>query len=126
MENFFFRDFSSSSGPAPNHHVIYPPHAGPQQVPPPTPSSTNMGVNPSTSVKGGSGGKKSSPQFRWRRRKRRSKAQYPEMSRYLLPIDDGEEVRTVWGKKLRFTHWNFFFFFSKKKFLFLFSYRFNI
>jgi hypothetical protein len=41
--------------------------------------------------------KKSSPQFRWRRRKRRSKAQYPEMSRYLLPIDDGEEVQHLVG-----------------------------
>ena len=65
----------------PNHHVIYPPPS----VPPPPPSSTII-----TPTKGG---KKSSPQFRWRRRKRRSKAQYPEMSRYLLPIDDGEEVQ---------------------------------
>ncbi len=49
-----------------------------------------------------SGGKKSSPQFRWRRRKRRSKAQYPEMSRYLLPIDDGEEVQHL-GRTLECT-----------------------
>lgn len=40
-----------------------------------------------------SSAKKTSPQFRWRRRKRRSKAQYPEMSKYLMPIDDGEEVQ---------------------------------
>lgn len=46
--------------------------------------------------------KKSSPQFRWRRRKRRSKAQYPEMSRYLLPIDDGEEVQHL-GRTLECT-----------------------
>ena len=38
------------------------------------------------------GGSKSS-QFRWRRRKRRSKAQYPEMGRYLLPIDQGDEIQ---------------------------------
>ena len=49
-----------------------------------------------------SSGKKSSPQFRWRRRKRRSKAQYPEMSRFLVPIDDGEEVQHL-GRTLECT-----------------------
>ncbi|CAB4057629.1 unnamed protein product [Lepeophtheirus salmonis] len=42
------------------------------------------------------------PQFRWRRRKRRSKAQYPEMSQYLLPIDSGDEVQHL-GRTLECT-----------------------
>ena len=97
------------------HHVIYSPNGGPPQPPPPssalasasvastgsasnsgTPSGSSMGSGATTSTSSvgttKSSSKKSTPQFRWRRRKRRSKAQYPEMSRYLLPIDDGEEV----------------------------------
>ena len=45
---------------------------------------------------------KSSPQFRWRRRKRRSKAQYPEMSQYLVPIDEGDEIQHL-GRTLECT-----------------------
>ncbi|XP_059085492.1 uncharacterized protein LOC131882381 [Tigriopus californicus] len=56
-------------------------------------SSSSSSVNTNIEKKLNREAKKSSPQFRWRRRKRRSKAQYPEMSRYLLPIDEGEEVQ---------------------------------
>ena len=45
---------------------------------------------------------KSSQQFRWRRRKRRSKAQYPEMSQYLVPIDEGDEIQHL-GRTLECT-----------------------
>lgn len=69
----------------------------PQQPPP----STGSAASTTASTKLQSS-KKSSPQFRWRRRKRRSKAQYPEMSRYLLPIDDGEEVQHL-GRTLECT-----------------------
>ena len=46
--------------------------------------------------------KSSSAQFRWRRRKRRSKAQYPEMSQYLVPIDEGDEIQHL-GRTLECT-----------------------
>ena len=105
----FFPSFFCSSGPPngghPNHHVIYsppsqpPPPPGPPPGPPP--QSSTMITSSVVQVKV-AGGKKSSPQFRWRRRKRRSKAQYPEMSRYLLPIDDGEEVQHL-GRTLECT-----------------------
>ena len=77
-----------------------PPTTGPPPPPPP-PQSSTMITSSVVQVKV-AGGKKSSPQFRWRRRKRRSKAQYPEMSRYLLPIDDGEEVQHL-GRTLECT-----------------------
>ena len=76
-----------------------PPPPGPPPGPPP--QSSTMITSSVVQVKV-AGGKKSSPQFRWRRRKRRSKAQYPEMSRYLLPIDDGEEVQHL-GRTLECT-----------------------
>ena len=47
-------------------------------------------------------GKKKSPHFRWRRRKRRSKAQYPEMGQYLVPIDEGDEIQHL-GRTLECT-----------------------
>lgn len=62
-----------------------------------SPIATGLGTAPTGSAQQqnqGPGNKKgSSPQFRWRRRKRRSKAQYPEMGRYLLPIDNGDEIQ---------------------------------
>ncbi len=54
-------------------------------------STTSTSQTGTSSSASGGGGK--TPQFRWRRRKRRSKAQYPEMSRYLLPIDEGDEIQ---------------------------------
>lgn len=65
-------------------------------------SGTSSGTTTTPVAKSSSKKSGSTPQFRWRRRKRRSKAQYPEMSRYLLPIDDGEEVQHL-GRTLECT-----------------------
>ena len=64
-------------------------------------SFTKWCANLSCSV-GGNNGKKKSPHFRWRRRKRRSKAQYPEMGQYLVPIDEGDEIQHL-GRTLECT-----------------------
>ena len=98
------------------HNVIYGDQASSLSSGSSAPSSSSMRTPQSTSTtsttsavttKSSSNSKKSTPQFRWRRRKRRSKAQYPEMSRYLLPIDDGEEVIEKLSKKGLLTSWFF-------------------
>lgn len=99
VSNHGYYDHSNNAANGLDHHVIYP-----QQQPNSQGSSSMLtgsaAGSSSSSTKTSS--KKSSPQFRWRRRKRRSKAQYPEMSRYLLPIDDGEEVQHL-GRTLECT-----------------------
>merc|ERR1719357_2163665 len=74
------------------------------QLPPPLRStSTHQSASSASSnCVGGNSGKKKSPHFRWRRRKRRSKAQYPEMGQYLVPIDEGDEIQHL-GRTLECT-----------------------
>ena len=100
--------------PMSHHHLHHHPNVAQLNAAPPPPrpvfeSATFNSQPAATAAAAAAAGtttasnpKKKSPHFRWRRRKRRSKAQYPEMSQYLVPIDEGDEIQHL-GRTLECT-----------------------